>query len=261
MEADSTQSTEAYLKWLAWFHANRTKVLAATVIIVVIAVVAGVMMWQRAQAQAEASAQLFSVPLAVADGNQVIPVSSSKLLEVAQKYPDTRAGEYAELLGAESLFVEGKYSDAEHAFSKFVDAHPDSDLLAQAKVGVAASLEGQGKLADAAQKYQEIVITYPSEANIVAPAKLTLARIDEEQNKPEQALNYYEELARVNNPYDPWAAEARERGSLLLAKHPELRKAPPTSVPSVTGGSKIPGLDFSVPSSSSQPTTIPSPKK
>ncbi|HZM04987.1 MAG TPA: tetratricopeptide repeat protein [Candidatus Saccharimonadales bacterium] len=254
---ETTDSSEAYIKLLAWFHANRTKVLVVGVIVALIALVAGIMAWQKADAQNNANSALYAMPLAVANGNQVTPLASGPLLDVAQKYPDTTAGEYAELLAAESFFLEAKYSDAEHAFSKFIDAHPESDLVAQAKVGVAASLEAEGKLADAAQKYQAIIVTYPSEANIASPAKLTLARLDEEQNKPEQALTYYEDLARVNNPYDPWSAEARERGALLLSKHPELRKAPPTSTRAPSAMSQPGGLNFSSPAASPNPAAPP----
>ena len=79
-------------------------------------------------------------------------------------------------------------------------------------------MEGEGKISEAAQKYQEIITTYPTEANIVSPAKLTLARLDEALNKPEQAFIYYQDLVRINNPNDPWAGEARERGR-AAARH------------------------------------------
>jgi tetratricopeptide (TPR) repeat protein len=98
-------------------------------------------------------------------------------------------------------------------------------------MGVAASVEAQGRNSEAIQKYQELISAFPSDLNIVTPAKLTLARLFEEENKPQQALTFYSELARIQNPYDPWAAEARERGQLLVAKHPELRKAEAAPAP------------------------------
>jgi predicted negative regulator of RcsB-dependent stress response len=234
MEAESIQSTERYLKVLAWLHANRKKLTIGASVAAVIALTGGIMAWQKSETESNANAQLLNLPLATLRGDRLASAQARPFLDLARQYPDTSAGEYAALLGAQSLFTEGKYPEAHQEFSKFIDQYPESALLAQAKVGVAASLEGEGKISQAAQKYQEIISTYPAEANIVSPAKLTLARLDEAQNKPEQALTYYEDLARINNPYDPWAGEARERGQLLLAKHPELRKAPPgaTSGPS-----------------------------
>jgi len=53
------------------------------------------------------------------------------------------------------------------------------------------------------------------------------------QNKPEQALRMYEELAKAGNN-DTWSAEAGIQAEELLAKYPALRKpANPVSVPSV----------------------------
>jgi predicted negative regulator of RcsB-dependent stress response len=237
-------------------HANRKKLMIGGGVAAVIALTAGIIAWQKSEAESNANAQLLSVPLATLRGNRPAPSPAGPLLNLAKQYPDTSAGEYAALLGAESLFTEGKYPEAHQEFSKFIEQYPESALVAQAKVGLAASLEGEGKISEAAQKYQQIISTYPAEANIVSPAKLTLARLDEAQNKPEQALKYYEDLARINNPYDPWVVEARERGELLLAKHPELRKAPPGATGSPSAASQLPGLDVFP---SSQPANAPAP--
>ncbi len=255
MEAEST-STERYLKVLAWLHANQKMLMIVAGAAAVIALIVGIFYWKQNEAESNANAQLLSVPLATLRGGRLAPAQAGPFLALAKQYPDTSAGEYAALLGAESLFTEGKYPEAYQEFSKFIGQYPESALLSQAKVGLAASLEGEGKISEAAQKYQEIISTYSAEDNIVSPVKLTLARLDEAQNKPEQALAYYKDLARINNPYDPWAGEARERGEMLLAKHPELRKAPPgaTGGPSAASQSPGPGL-FPFP----QATNVPAP--
>ncbi len=234
MEADSVHSTEIYLKFLSWVHANRKALIIAGIAVAVIGIAFGFMSWQKSQTEAAADAQLMNVPLTSTRDGRIAAAPASSFMDLANKYPDSSAGGYAVLLGAESLFLEGKYPEAHQAFSKFIEEQPTSPLIAQAKVGLAASLEGEGKLSEAAQKYQEIVVTYPMEQSIVSPVKLTLAHLDEQLNKPQQALQYYEDLARIPAQYDPWAAEARERGTILLMKHPELRKPPPgaTGAPS-----------------------------
>jgi hypothetical protein len=68
------------------------------------------------------------------------------LLEVAREYPGTAAGAYAQLLAANILFTQGKYPEAGQQFSEFIDNYPESALIPQAKVGVAACLEAQGKI-------------------------------------------------------------------------------------------------------------------
>jgi len=258
MEAESTQSTETYIKVMAWLHANRKALTIGAGVAVVIAVVIGIIAWQKAEAESSTGAQLMDLPLATFHDGRMVPTGATPFLDLARQSPDTTAGEYAELLGAEGLFMEGKYPEAHQEFSKFLDEHSDNALIPQAKVGLAACLEEEGKTQEAAQKYQEVIATYSTDANIVSPAKLTLARLDEAQNKPEQALQYYEDLARINNPYDPWAAEARERGMLLLMKHPELRKAPPGA--SGSRASQSSGAPLFPPSQASKPPALPAAK-
>lgn len=260
MEAESTQTTETYLKLAAWVHANRKVLIIGAGVAAAVAIAIGVVTWQKNAAETNADQSLMSQPLVVVEGNRITPAPASSFLDMAKEHADTAAGGYAELLGAKALFLDGKYPEAHQEFSKFIESNPDSPLMAQAKVGLAACLEAEGKFQEAAQQYQEIIVSYPTEASVVSPAKLTLARLDEQLNRPEQALSYYEDLARINNPYDPWAAEARERGAILLAKHPELRKPPPgaTSGPVAVPQSTAPSL---FPPAQTPSTPAPSPAK
>ncbi len=258
MEAESTQSTERYLKWLAWLHANQKKLMIGAGVAAVIVLIAVFMAWQKNETESDANAQLLSVPLATFRGGRPVMAPAGPFLDLAKKYPETSAGEYGALLGAVALFTDGKYPEAHQEFSKFIEQYPASALLPQAKVGLAATLEGEGKISEAAQKYQEIITTYPTEANIVSPAKLTLARLDEALNKPEQAFIYYQDLVRINNPNDPWAGEARERGELLLAMHPELRKPPPGATGRAPAESQPGGLQLFPPA---RATNAPAPAK
>jgi tetratricopeptide (TPR) repeat protein len=208
---------------LEWLHARRRPLVIGAVIVAVIGLAWGIFSWKKAQNESDANAQLCAVS---PEGTRMGLVSSAPLLEVAKEYPGTAAGEHARLLAAEELFTQGDYPDAGKQFSDFVNNYPDSALLPQAKVGIAACLEAGGKTTEAIAKYHEIVLSYPSEMSIISPAKLTLARLHEEVNQPQEALGLYAELARMaaRNPYDPWAAEARERAQLLVSKHPELMK-------------------------------------
>jgi predicted negative regulator of RcsB-dependent stress response len=226
-----TQSTEAFYRFLAWLHANQKRLFIGAGVVIGLGLIAGIMAFKKSQDAANANERLFNLPVASPAGTAMAVPPASAYLTVAQDYPNTSAGEYAQLLGAESLFVNGKYPEAQHEFSKYAEEHPDSALVAQAQMGVAASLEAEGKTADAIQKYTTILSTYPNDLSISEPAKLTLARLDEQANRPDQALALYSELARSQNPYDPWAAEARERGQLLLAKHPELQRAEAAAAP------------------------------
>jgi predicted negative regulator of RcsB-dependent stress response len=246
-----TQSTELYIKVLGWLHARRKPLVIGVIVAAVLGLAWAVIAYVNAKKEADANAEFFAIPLEdpMRPGQQ----SPAPLLAVAKEYPGTAAGEHAQALAAEMLFTQGKYPEAYQQFSAFIDEHPDSALIPQAKMGVAACLEAEGKTSDAIQKYHDIILTYPSELSIVSPAKLTLGRLCEESDRPQDALNYYIELARSlsQNPYDPWASEAQERAQLLVSKHPDLLKnltnAPPGSAAS----------GFSMPS---KPGAAPAPK-
>jgi tetratricopeptide (TPR) repeat protein len=231
MDAE-TQRMEFYLKVLGWMHARRKPLLIGVIVAAALGLMAAFFAWRNAENEAAANALFFALPSE--HGPRGMPSSPAPLLDLAQHYGGTTAGKHAELLAAESLFTQGKYPEAEHAFSRFIDDHPADELVPQAKVGIAACVEAQGRNMDAVQKYHEIILAYPGEANIVSPVKLTVARLYDEANKPQDALNFYTELARLlsQNPYDPWASEARERRALLLAKHPELAPSQASAAPS-----------------------------
>jgi TolA-binding protein len=223
MDAETTQS-DTFYKLMAWLHANRKRILAAVIAVAVIALVTTLVSWRKAMQDADANAHLFAIPGLVGMAARQGPISPAPLFDLAKEYPHTPGGEYALLLGAEKLFVLGKYPESQQEFAQFLVDYPDSPLIPDARMGVAASVEGEGKTPEAIQKYQELLSAFPGESQIVSPAKLTLARLLEQENQPQTALAYYSQLAQTQNPYDPWAVEARERGQLLLAKHPELKK-------------------------------------
>jgi predicted negative regulator of RcsB-dependent stress response len=220
---ESTPTLDTF-KLLGWLHANRKRLLIGAIAVAVIGSAIAIMDWKKSQDEINANAALFAVPSLATSPDKVGGASPDALLDVAKDYPATAAAERATVLAAEALFVDGKYAEAEHQFSQFVADHAASPLMSQARVGVAASLEAQGKTSEAIQQYQQVLQLYPSEVSIVSPAKLTLARLCEEQGKFEQSMGYYDDLTKAPNPNDPWFAEAQERKVLLLSKHPELRK-------------------------------------
>jgi predicted negative regulator of RcsB-dependent stress response len=252
-----TDSSDVYLKTLAWLHARQKPLLIGLIVVAVIGAVWGFWVWEKGQNEADANAELFNVPV---DNGMRPADTAKKLLDVANGNSGSVAGEYAQLLAAGSLFGAGNYPEAQKQFTDFIDNHAESTLVPQAKLGVAACLEAEGKIPEAISQYHDLVVTYPSDMNIVSPAKLTLARLYDQENKPEQAFNFYAELARmlVQNPYDPWGSEARERASLLLAKHPELLKSQNEAGAAANGSSTGFSLSGSGNPSENQPATPPS---
>ncbi|HTA29926.1 MAG TPA: tetratricopeptide repeat protein [Candidatus Cybelea sp.] len=220
-----TQTTDRYLNTVQWLHDRRKPLLVGSAVVAVLCLAWAFWAWKNAKNEADANTQFFAAPLE--SSMRSMALSPEPLLEVSREYPNTAAGEHAQVLAAEELFTQGKFPEALRQFNEFVDTYPDSALIPQAKLGVAASLEAQGKATEAIAKYREIIGIYPTEMSIISPAKLTLARLYEETGQLQQALSAYAELARVlnQNPQDPWASEARERAQLLASQHPELMKA------------------------------------
>ena len=222
-----TQMFDVY-KWAAWLHANLKQVVTGTIIVAVTATVLAIYSWKKNQDELLASETFFNLPQVAAAGERMPHPTAQALLSVASQFPSTSVGMQAELLAANTFFSQGKYEDSQREFSKFMVNHELSQFAPQAAIGVAASLEAQNKIPEAVQAYKEALAKY-SGTGISSPVKLTLARLFEEQKQFDQALRYYDELtsAATPNPYDPWAAEARERKAELLIKHPELVKAAP----------------------------------
>jgi predicted negative regulator of RcsB-dependent stress response len=206
-------------------EANWIRIAFGCGVIVVVAVLISFYSWQRDQREINAGKALTQIMLSAprnATGNQ----QADSFLKIAGDYQGTSAGQRAWLQGAALLFEAGRYADAQTQFQKFLDAHPDSMFAAQAALGVATSLDAQGKTDLAAGAYQR-VIGISSDAMAANSAKYALAQIDERQNKLTDALKLYEDIVH-NNPNSSLASEAGLRAMELKMKLPS---APPSTAP------------------------------
>ena len=230
MDNAVSQSTDFY-QLAAWFHANRKRVLIISVVVVVIAAVYGISVWSKSSSEASANEALSAIkPLTPKEGAFPTAAESEPYLKVAQEHTGTAAGARALLIGAGILFDAGKFDEAKVQFDKFFAQYPENPLAIQALIGTAASLEAEGKLADAASHYDDIIKHHGNESAVMPQAKSALARLYAAQNHPEEALRLYEEMLKANSN-DSWTAEAGIQREELLAKYPNLRKpvAPPPS--------------------------------
>jgi predicted negative regulator of RcsB-dependent stress response len=222
-----TDPTVALYDFYGWLHTNRKRVLAGAVVVAVIAAIVGFVMWSNSQKEASADQALLAAPSILGVAAPGDPSAVKALLTVSQDYSGTSAGAAAQMLAARELYLGGKYAEAQEEFTKFIAAHPGHPLVAQANVGIAACLEARDKIPDAVQQYKKITSLYSTSPNIIIPIKLTLGRLSEADNKPDQAVQNYKDLVMLQDPNDPWVAEASERLRLLVAKHPELNPFPP----------------------------------
>ncbi len=227
-----TQSLTVY-DFLAWLETNKKPLIIGFVAAVVLGFAIATYRYMSDRKELAASEALFKVkPAPAADGTVTQP-DPSAYLNVAERYPNTRAGERALLLAGSTLFAQGKYQEAQTQLAKFLQAKPQSPFAATAAYGIAAALEAQNKADEALSQYQNLAVRYPN-SSVLDDVKLALARIYEAKNQPELALRTYEELAKPGG-MGTATAEAMTRKSALLARHPELAKTNAATSTNVTG--------------------------
>lgn len=218
---DDVKLTAEFYRLGAWAHARRKQLIRIGIAVAVVAAVVGFLIWHKnynETSASEAIARLKPPPT----GENVPASAADPYLKVANDFPNTTAGARALLMAGGIQFDARDFKEAQDTFDRFIRDYPDSILVNQAVLGVAASLEAQGKLAEATSRYDDFVRRHGTDA--AAPeAKSALARLYVAQNKPDKALQLYIELAQAGNP-DTWTQEAGIQAGELLQKYPELRK-------------------------------------
>lgn len=223
---------EILFKLWPWLEQN-----AKTLIVIVVAAVVVVGGYFFVQAQheqnevnaGEALTTLMANP--PAGGPQA---SAAALTALASKYSGTPAAVRAQLQGAAMFYSLGNYSNAQTEFEKSLGANSGGQEAAIAQLGLAASLEAQGKQDAAITAYQRVVTGYPSSPCSI-PANYSLGRIFESQGKLSEALSYYGALSQ-------WGQEAGSYGQLASQAANQIRAklatqkpaAPAMTVPSAT---------------------------
>lgn len=209
--------------FLIWLDRNKKQVGYSLIAVAVIGAAVGLYVWHKGEKETEANAALFALPSGFTQSRNQQPANGEAFLKVADDYSGTSVAERAELMGAGVLFSSGKYKEAQAAFEKFLNDHPEAPnaLRAQASFGVASSLDALGNIDQAVAKYQAVEQQFRGE-NVVPLAALARGRILEMQNKSEEALKVYQNLESSSSPTDPWRTEAIDRREKLVARHPEL---------------------------------------
>jgi predicted negative regulator of RcsB-dependent stress response len=196
----------AYLfKLWPWIEANKNRLIISVGIAATAIFLFSFFSWRGGQREIEAGRALTQLTFYSPPNSSPSQLANS-YLKIANEYPGTLAGRRAWLQGAAVLFAAGQFADAQTQFGKFLEAHPDGAFSALAALGVAASLEAQGRSDSAIGAYQKVINGF-SDLTAANAAKFALARIDEQQGKYADAFNFYEDIARAN-PGTPLATEA-----------------------------------------------------
>jgi predicted negative regulator of RcsB-dependent stress response len=226
MASDVTES-ETLIKLWTWFETHKKQVLWAVIILVGAAFVGWFVVNQQEEnriASGEALSKVV-IPQLLTPNARPMP---DAYLRVASKYPDSSAGARAMLLAAVGLFDEGKYSEAQAQFERFRREHHDNALLANALLGIAASLDAQGKTADAINAYRDLVDHHGNDSVVLPQAQFALGRLYESQGQAATARTFYEKTLMIDQ-YGSIGSEAGMRLEELKRKYPNL--TPSTQMP------------------------------
>lgn len=208
-------STEFMFKFWPWLEANRKRLIIGAVAVVVFFF--GWFYFSTARQQKELDAghayTAFQLNQPPASTPQTV---AAGYLQMAERFAGTLAGQRARLQSALILFGAGDYTNALTRFQDFLTVESGSPLTAQAQLGVAASLEAQGRLDEAQAAYRKVSPGNPNAPEAIM-AKFAQGRILELQGKLNDAVTLYQDIA--SSPLaGSLASEAAQRIALMQTK-------------------------------------------
>ncbi len=221
MQSQDAQSVLVLKVW-PWLEANLKRIILFTGIFALVLFIYSFFSYRRQQNEITAS-QALTQAMMTPDSNQ----AAAAVSQIAEKYPDTLAGQRAALQSALIQFDNGKFPEAQAQFQAYLDGHPGSPFAATAALGIASSLDAQGKTDLAAAAYQRVISLY-GDTTEASSAKFALGSINEKQGKNTEAQRYFEDVAR-SNPNSSLGNEAGMRAMELkskLAAAPKLATTP-----------------------------------
>ncbi|HEY2952820.1 MAG TPA: tetratricopeptide repeat protein [Verrucomicrobiae bacterium] len=235
MDSNETPASGFY-DFLAWARLNQKRLLIGGGVVALLVVITAAYIVQANQKEEAASKALSEIPLPASPTGRPDPGTAEKYVLVANEHPSTDGGARALLLAAGTLYAEGKWTDAQTHYERFLREYGESPWAVQALYGRAACLDAGGKAAEAIPKYDELIKRYSSDA-VADQARVGLARLYEKQNKNAEALKLYDDVLRTNDVqramnYTALESEAGLFRAELLEKHPELvpSNAPPATI-------------------------------
>ena len=226
MELQDAPATYLFKLW-PWIETNKVRIASGAGILLVATGLISFYSWQREQKEITAGAEL--TQLMLSDQRSTPAQQAALFVKIARDNQNTAAGQRAFLQSATMLFEAGQYADAQTQFQQFLNQYPDHFFAGQAALGVAASLDAQGKTDLAAAAYQRVINNYPDPL-VTGYAKYSLAQIDERQGKSTEALSLYEEVRR-SSPNSSLGSGAGLRAMELKLKQPAVSATAPAPAP------------------------------
>jgi TolA-binding protein len=215
MQSQETTAADVVFRLIPWFEANWKRFAYGAGLVLFAVFIFSFYSYRQNQTEIAAGQALTQVLAAGASGGQ-----ADACLKIAADYSGTQAGQRALLEAATTLFTAGKYADAQTQFEKFLDTYPDNFFTPQATLGLAASLDAQGKGEAAFSAYQKAA-GQTADQSVVAAAKFALGRIDEAQGKFADAAKIFTDVARTF----PNSSTGMEAGRLAMELKAKIQAA------------------------------------
>ena len=221
------------VKTLTWIEVNRRLLLRAGAGVVALIVLVAVFIQYQTGKETSASHALSEVRLPFNPSVATDPGTAEKLFKVATDHKGTKAATRALIMSAGVLFTDKEFAKAQERFNALLQEYPECPWVADAHLGVAASLEAQGKTEDAIRKYEDLRKRFAT-APIADDVKLALGRLYEKTD-PTNAFRLFEELIK-SGPNSASSSEASLFQEAMIKRNPELAKlrepvVPPTQPP------------------------------
>jgi predicted negative regulator of RcsB-dependent stress response len=225
MESQDAAAT-FFLKLWPQIEANKNRIIAGTVVVLAIVAIVLFVSWRRDANRVDAGDALTQMLVSMSPSSDPSQFSQS-YLEIANDYSGTQAGTRALLQGAAVLFAQGKYTDAQGYFQRYLDEHPDDEFSGMSALGVARCLEAEGKINDAEGSYAHVTQD-SGDAQSVMQARFSLGRLNMQQGHYQDAFQNFQQVMQADQ-YGALGNEARQYAVELQSKLPRQAATAPAS--------------------------------
>jgi predicted negative regulator of RcsB-dependent stress response len=215
-------------KWWPQIEANKNRIITGAIIIAVVILGYSFYSWHNQQNRIAAGEAVTGALVSLPPGSDISQVANM-YLGISDQYGSTIAGQRALMQGASALFMAGKYADAQSAFQRYLDNHPDDQFAGQAALGVAKCQESLGKLDAAEGTYQHVINDLADEEAVFA-AQFSLAQIYLQQQKNDKAAQLLQKVAQG----DRYGALGNEAAQALYNMQSRAPAAPAPAAPAAT---------------------------
>ncbi len=166
---------------------------------------------------------------AEAAGALIAATDLASLESVQTQFPDSPSAATAAFLRAEKLWESGEQDSAINSLKEIIGKYPQHPVVALSRMKLANALVVQGKTADAAALYEE-VISDASSAFLAPNAMIALGDLAMKNKEMDKAKGYYQEV-ETKFEKSKLKQTAQERIRFISFQDPTEVDAPPPPPP------------------------------